>query len=350
MQTKGLAGRRGPSGRAASRRRPAANMRGPLVLGAVVVILVIGYFVYDLLRPACDSIFEQTATRVSAKLQILRTPEELSIGREQVQALSDSSQKVALHLKACCVAQIDSHISPAQLQTCIAGAKDYEASVNQASDALQAARAAHAQGNDALAAEKTAQATQAAGAASGAAANLQKVAADVSSAPPPPASGAAPGSSAPGPALAPVAAQPGEVNLLAPTQGGQLLAAPQADWEKIISGNDADVIEAYVGNEAVFSFKDDKPAQFWKFSILIPASDGYNIKDFELLSGNDSITGNFESIGKFSTQNILLLRTPYQEFAFPKVTAKYFKLKVLAVHNSANLARLKQIRLFGSPT
>ena len=249
----------------------------------------------------------------------------MTIGREQVQTLSDGSQKVAVHLKACCVAQIDGHISPAQLQTCIDGAKTYEASVVQAAAALQEAQAAHRQGNNQLAQEKSAQAAQSVGAATTAAQQLDKVATDVTQ---PPVS--APG----GPSLSPAASRQGEINLLAPAQGGHLLAAPGAGWEKVISGNEADAVSVSGGDGAVFSFLDDKPAQFWKFALLVPGSDSANIKDFELFAGNDTVTGSFQSIGKFTVQNLLLVRTPYQEFNFPKTTAKYFEIKVFTTYTT----------------
>jgi hypothetical protein len=145
-----------------------------------------------------------------------------------------------------------------------------------------------------------------------------------------------------------VALQSGEIDLLAPAQGGHLLAAARPDWEKVISGNETDMADAYPGDEGVFAFLDDKPAQFWKFALLVPSAYWDNIKDFELFAGNDSITGSFQSLGKFTTQNMVLILTPYQEFEVPKTTAKYFKVKVLSAHGN-DWGRLKQIRLFGVP-
>jgi hypothetical protein len=311
--------------RASAQLKP-ANVQGLLIVSASVVVIVVAYLIYDRSRLACDGIFDQTAAHVSAKISALQTAADVTIGREQVQALSDGSQKVALHLKACCVAQIDGHISPAQLQTCIDGAKTYEASVVQAAAALQEAQAAHQQGNNQLAQERSAQAAQSVGAATTAAQQLGQVAADVTQ---PPAS--SPSSSGPSPS--PVASQQGEIDLLAPAQGGHLLAAPSAGWEKVISGNEADTVTVSGGDAGVFSFLDDKPAQFWKFALLVPGSDSANIKDFELFAGNDTVTGSFQSIGKFTVQNLLLVRTPYQEFNFPKTTAKYFEIKVFTTYN-----------------
>lgn len=59
--------------------------------------------------------------------------------------------------------------------------------------------------------------------------------------------------------------------------------------------------------------------------------------EFELVAGNDSPTGKFDSIGKFTTQNILFPQKPYQGFTFSKVTAKYFKFKILNSHGGSEL-------------
>jgi hypothetical protein len=117
------------------------------------------------------------------------------------------------------------------------------------------------------------------------------------------------------------------MNLLAPDQGGQLLAAPNETWAKAITGNDADEVQVRPGEEAVYAFKDEKPATFAKFSILVDSSYGGNVKDLELLVGDESPVGSFRSIGKFTAQNLRFIKSPYQEFSFPETTAKYFKIK-----------------------
>jgi hypothetical protein len=84
-----------------------------------------------------------------------------------------------------------------------------------------------------------------------------------------------------------------------------------------------------LGKEAVYGFKDEKAATFDTFSMLLTETADNNVKDFELLAGNDSPTGMFNSIGKFRTQNVKIFKTPYQEFKFSPVTAKYLKVKLL---------------------
>jgi hypothetical protein len=53
-----------------------------LIAGSIIAVVVIAYFALP--RSACDSIFEQTAARVTAKLKILQTPEEITLDRERV--------------------------------------------------------------------------------------------------------------------------------------------------------------------------------------------------------------------------------------------------------------------------
>ena len=141
-------------------------------------LILIAYFIYrpviDLLTP-CDSIFEQTAPRVDAKVQFIKTSGELVIGPEQVQKLAESSQKIGLHLKACCIMQKRAHMSAEQLQTCIDGAKNYVTRIVQMANLVGEAQAAREQGNAQLANERAAQATQLTGAVSAAERHLQEV-------------------------------------------------------------------------------------------------------------------------------------------------------------------------------
>ena len=56
----------------------------------------------------------------------------------------------------------------------------------------------------------------------------------------------------------------------------------------------------------------------------------------------------YASIGKFDTQNLRLFKSPYQEFRFPPVTAKYLKVRSLANHRGDDGAvRAYELQLFG---
>jgi len=147
------------------------------------------------------------------------------------------------------------------------------------------------------------------------------------------------------------AASTNDINLLAPEEGGQLLAAPSESWRKITSGKEDDWIEIKVGtdadSDAVYGFKDKKPARFHKLTVLISGSNDYNPKDIDVLSGNEGPKGSFVSVGKCTLTNRLLFETRYQECELPPTTARYVKLKVLTSYHFNAWAHLPQVRLLG---
>ncbi len=142
--------------------------------------------------------------------------------------------------------------------------------------------------------------------------------------------------------------QPKRINLLATENGGHLLAASSDNWLATIDGKESwKQIDYGIGKEAVYGFKDEQPATFDTFTMLIPVTEDNNVREFELLIGNDSPTGEFESIGKFQTQNVKLFKTPYQEFGFPPVTAKYLKFKLLHTYGDPHPG-IYEFQLFGN--
>jgi hypothetical protein len=159
---------------------PALQKHIPLiVVASTTVVLAAGYFVYDRLRPHCDALFEQTATRLrlGGDFESIRAKGELFIGRERVQELTESNNNVALHLKACCIAQQAGTLGQERVQACIDGAKDYETKVLQVTNIINEAQAAKEQGNTEVLSQKAEQAKQAVDTVISAAADLQRVAA-----------------------------------------------------------------------------------------------------------------------------------------------------------------------------
>ena len=152
---------------------------------------------------------------------------------------------------------------------------------------------------------------------------------------------AAPATAVPGPVHA-----RGRVNLLSEEQGGQLLAASSDKWKLLIDGKE----DIYVWTDTgfgVFGFRDGRAALIDTFTVFVPTQSGSNMKDFELFAGNVSPTGPFESIGRFSTQNMRMMQAPYQAFRFPPVKAKYFKLQSLRSHDDSGASFAYEIQLFG---
>ena len=98
----------------------------------------------------------------------------------------------------------------------------------------------------------------------------------------------------------------------------------------------------------MYGFKDDRPAAFDTFRMLITETRDWNIKSFELLAGNDAPDGQFESIGTFDTQNVRLFPSPWQEFKFAPTRAKYFKVRVLSLYKAPGTTQIEQWQLLGS--
>jgi hypothetical protein len=136
------------------------------------------------------------------------------------------------------------------------------------------------------------------------------------------------------------------VNLLSAEQGGVLLIASNERWAQVIDGK-ADTYAWADDGFGVFGFRDGRTALIDTLTVLVPAQAATNMRDFELFVGNQSPTGPFESIGRFSTQNMRMMDNPYQAFRFAPVKAKYFKLQSLRNHDNSTAASVHEIQLFG---
>jgi hypothetical protein len=137
----------------------------------------------------------------------------------------------------------------------------------------------------------------------------------------------------------------GRIDLLAASNGGHLVRAPHENWMQPIDGSEAwDYIS---GAEAVYAFKDEKPATFDVFRMLITETRGYNIKSFELLAASDGPNGQFQSLGNFETQNVRLFPSPWQDFTFSPVTARYLKVRVRSLYATSGPTQVEQWQLLG---
>lgn len=136
-----------------------------IVVATTIVALAVVYFVYDLLArgPSCDQLFEQTASRFDGKLATGKISVAFTLGRQGVQKIDDGNQKVAIHLKNCCITRQLGGISGSRFQRCVEGAKQYETQIVQLVAASKEAKAANDRRDFQAAAEKTAVAQQAAG-------------------------------------------------------------------------------------------------------------------------------------------------------------------------------------------
>ena len=92
-------------------------------------MLVISYFIYDYFMSTklrCNQIHQQTSLNFSTKIKVLKDRVGLNIGKSNIQKLSDSAQKVAINLQACCVAASNHFIDGSQYLECQQSANSYE--------------------------------------------------------------------------------------------------------------------------------------------------------------------------------------------------------------------------------
>jgi hypothetical protein len=141
------------------------------------------------------------------------------------------------------------------------------------------------------------------------------------------------------------AATAGRLDLLAAANGGHLVRAPHENWMAPIDGSEA--WDYITGSEAVYAFKDDKPATFDVFRMLITETRSFNIKTFELLAASDDPNGQFQSLGTFETQNVRLFPSPWQDFTFAPVQARYLKVRVRSLHSPSGPTQVEQWQLLG---
>jgi hypothetical protein len=159
---------------------------------------------------------------------------------------------------------------------------------------------------------------------------------------------AAPSASSSQPAPAPTQTQNARrIDVLAPENGGHLVAASSDNWKITIDGDETYRCCFYPKQTAVYAFKDGKPASFELFSAFIDEARADNVHEFELSVGNDSPLGTFNVIARCEMQNLKLFETPYQECKFPAVRAKYFKVTIVSTFGSSS-AYLQEFRLLGT--
>ena len=120
-----------------------------VAIAATVAVLAIGFFAYDLLRPVtspCESIFQQTATSLGSKLELLKAKGEIFIGKEKIQDLTERAQVTALNLKTCCIVLNAGAVNSEQFLQCQGSAQRYEREIETAAKTAGEAQAAQQQG------------------------------------------------------------------------------------------------------------------------------------------------------------------------------------------------------------
>ena len=137
-----------------------------------------------------------------------------------------------------------------------------------------------------------------------------------------------------------------KVSLIAASEGGELIAAPSQLWAQLTDGKEERASWFRNGEEGIYQFKDGRPATLDTFTVFIGGTDSGNLKEFELLAA-DSASGPFRSIGRFSPQNVRMMKQPHQEFTFEPVTATHLKVKLLSSQKGDSYIAAHEFRLYG---
>lgn len=139
----------------------------------------------------------------------------------------------------------------------------------------------------------------------------------------------------------------GTDNLLDAAAGGRLLMAPGEQFIGLADGK-PDRVSFPLGSEAVWTFKDGKPATFEALEVQIPAAAGFNMKDVEILVGDDGPLGTFRALGELTAQNMTSAGGGWQRFTFPPVTARLLKIKFKTNHGGGyNYIGAYEIKVVG---
>jgi hypothetical protein len=150
-----------PDSKVISQESPSSGALQKLIVATLAsgMLAIIFLFVRSITRRyPCDSIFEQTAPKLGTTLALLKSKGEIVIGRDKIQDLAESSQKIGIICKTCCIAQQSGKINAEQFEACLDGTRRYEAEVVQTADTVDQAALARSHGDSQLAEQKATQA------------------------------------------------------------------------------------------------------------------------------------------------------------------------------------------------
>jgi hypothetical protein len=137
-----------------TRRSSSFRQRALLVGVAVAALAALSTLVILWPHGSCDGIFRQTAPKLEAHLEIIKQKGALAVSQEQIQVLSESAQKVGLHLKTCCSVLDRGKLDPKQFQQCIDKASAYDRQIAFAAQQVTEAAEARERGASAIVQEK----------------------------------------------------------------------------------------------------------------------------------------------------------------------------------------------------
>ena len=136
-------------------------------------------------------------------------------------------------------------------------------------------------------------------------------------------------------------------NLIGRDNGGSIAKAIGDGWGGVIDGR-----EAFAGPfplsakpQAVFALAGGK-RRVTGVSVYIPQASRHNLREFEVLAGNDGPEGEFRSLGTFEVQNLRYFHDPMQYFALKPTLASHIWILPVSSHGE-DLVYIREIRIHG---
>lgn len=121
-----------------------------IIIAAVVALVLVGlgFFIYSRMispRNPCASIFDQTTVSLEQKIKILTEKGGAVLGPNQIQTLSDQSDRIAADLKTCCILFHDDRIAFDEFVKCQDDFRQYERNIDRLVHLLAETQAAKQQ-------------------------------------------------------------------------------------------------------------------------------------------------------------------------------------------------------------
>ena len=116
------------------------------IIAVAVVLVVLGYFFYDLNLPVCARISEEVATSLHAQLDVAGKKGEIFLGKQKVEDLSDESKRYVANLRTCCQVLDAGKLNADQFLQCKTDVAQHETRVTQIVRVINEAQAAQAAG------------------------------------------------------------------------------------------------------------------------------------------------------------------------------------------------------------
>jgi len=143
---------------------------------------------------------------------------------------------------------------------------------------------------------------------------------------------------------------PKEINILAASQGGQLIASAKNElFSQLIDGREEPVKPLRTGEEAVFAFKDKKIVTLGKIAVPIFEANIRNIKEILVwASTSENPLKGYEPVGRFEVANLTFADNPYQELVFDNpVRARFLKIKLDSAQKQGEYIIMYELKAYG---